>query len=102
MFPDQTTRPANTGIALEGVGKLRITIVGAGALGNELYRLAGLISVGGILLIDPDAVELRNLNSSVLYTHDDIGRSKVRVLLERGLQLFPHVDVIAEPVEIAD
>ncbi len=99
---NKTSRLEDTVVAPKVVSELRIAIVGTGALGNDLYRLLGLISVGDILLIDPDRVEESNLTGSVLYHRNDIGKSKVQVLLERGNVLFPNTKISAKPVEIAD
>lgn len=78
-----------------------IVIVGAGGLGvPAAWGLAKGISARfsssklkqkfNLRLVDPDNIELSNLNRQVLYGEDDIGRPKVEVLKERlELSLSP-------------
>ena len=73
--------------------KVKIVVVGAGGLG--IPALWGLISQWpqgkslDILLLDPDHVELSNLNRQVLYLQSDIGRPKLEVIEERLAYWLP-------------
>jgi adenylyltransferase/sulfurtransferase len=51
--------------------------------------------VGTVTIIDPDAVDLSNLQRQPLYRTEDIGRSKASAARERLLTLNPHVEVRA-------
>ena len=65
----------------------KIVIVGLGGLG--IPALWALIAKWPqevrleLSLIDPDQVELSNLNRQVLYQQSDIGRAKVEIVIER-------------------
>src|SRR5687767_14321167 len=53
-------------------------LVGAGAIGEGfLYTIARLPVVGDLIVIDPEDLELSNLQRYVLATEDDIGKTKV-------------------------
>ena len=57
-------------------------VVGVGGIGcNIIFQLLR-IGVSRFTLIDPDVVEISNLNRQVLFTSQDIGRTKVHVARE--------------------
>ncbi|MCS7272911.1 MAG: ThiF family adenylyltransferase [Fimbriimonadales bacterium] len=47
------------------LGTLRVAIVGAGGLGSQIANALALLGVGQLLLVDPDRLELSNLNRVV-------------------------------------
>ncbi|MCR5040658.1 MAG: ThiF family adenylyltransferase [Clostridia bacterium] len=68
-------------------------VVGCGGLGtNAAVHLAGA-GIGKLLLVDYDMVEERNLNRQFLYTKNDAGKPKARLLAERLGAYAPEVDV---------
>jgi hypothetical protein len=73
---------------LEGqamLGRLRVAVVGAGGLGSQIANALALLGVGHLLLIDPDRLELSNLNRVVgaSYAQAARGWRKVRALAQR-------------------
>lgn len=52
-------------------------MLGMGGWGTWCSLQLALIGVGTLRIVDGDVVELSNLNRQVLYTEDDIGKSKV-------------------------
>lgn len=58
----------------------RLLVVGCGALANALLPYIVSFDWGGITLIDGDRVETRNLERQPLYTADDVGKPKCKVL----------------------
>lgn len=58
----------------------RLLVIGCGALANALLPRIGDRGWGGITLIDGDRVETRNLERQPLYTADDVGKPKCKVL----------------------
>jgi adenylyltransferase/sulfurtransferase len=72
-----------------------VLIVGAGGLGCPVSWHLAAAGVGRLTIIDPDAVELSNLNRQILYRTDDIGRAKVTVLAARIADRFPHTAISA-------
>jgi molybdopterin-synthase adenylyltransferase len=58
---------------------LTITLIGVGGIGNWIsLNLIGL-GIKKIKLVDPDFIEESNLTRQVLFSEEDIGKSKVRV-----------------------
>jgi molybdopterin/thiamine biosynthesis adenylyltransferase len=73
---------------LEGqamLGRLRVAVVGVGGLGSQIANALALLGVGHLLLIDPDRLELSNLNRVVgaSYAQAARGWRKVRALAQR-------------------
>jgi molybdopterin/thiamine biosynthesis adenylyltransferase/rhodanese-related sulfurtransferase len=88
-------------LALAGFGaaaqeRLRassVLVVGAGGLGCPALLYLAAAGVGRITIVDPDAVELSNLQRQVLYGQEDQGLSKVEVASRRLRELNPLVRV---------
>lgn len=64
---------------------LRVALVGAGGLGSQIANALVLLGVGQLLLIDPDRLELTNLNRVVgaSYAQAQRGWRKVLALAQR-------------------
>ncbi len=69
----------------------KILVIGAGALGNEILKLLGLIGVGRTLIFDLDHIERSNLSRCVLFRDTDEGRKKAEVAAERMRELNPDI-----------
>lgn len=77
----------------------RVLIVGAGGLGAPVALYLAAAGVGTLRVVDPDVVDLSNLQRQVLFSDADIGRPKVEAAADRLAALNPHVAV--EPVHAA-
>jgi molybdopterin/thiamine biosynthesis adenylyltransferase len=86
------------------VGKdWNVVVVGVGALGNAVVQNLGLIGVRKVVVVDPDVVEERNLESSVLLRGEGaVGRNKALVMAEVAGRVFPETEWVALDREIAD
>ncbi|MHA7056601.1 molybdopterin-synthase adenylyltransferase MoeB [Aquimarina sp. M1] len=81
-------------IGMEGQEKLKsakILVIGAGGLGCPVLQYITAAGVGTIGIIDNDIVGQTNLQRQVLYTIDDIGKSKAKVASEKLSRLNPYV-----------
>lgn len=92
-------------IDIEGQQRLknsRILIVGAGGLGTPVALYLAAAGIGNLCIADFDKVDLTNLQRQVLYSTEDIGRSKVCAARQRMLQLNPNINVCAVEQAITD
>lgn len=92
-----TTEPTTAGLPAPTTYDLgEIGVVGVGAVGQaSLLTLASSDVVATVHLVDPEPVELSNLQRYVLTTDDDVGKIKVHLMTEAlsdsRLSPVPHV-----------
>lgn len=70
-----------------------VAIVGVGGLGAPAALYLAAAGVGRIALIDPDVVELSNLQRQILFRSSDIGVDKARAGRAAIGALDPHIEV---------
>lgn len=63
--------------AQNALSKAKILVIGAGGLGCASLPYLSASGVGTIGIIDPDSVEISNLQRQILFEEGDIGRAKV-------------------------
>jgi molybdopterin/thiamine biosynthesis adenylyltransferase len=90
---------------LGGRGQIRlrqgsVLVVGAGGLGSPAAYYLAAAGVGTLGLIDPDQVELSNLQRQILHRTADIGRKKVESAQTKLTELNPDVSVNLHPVRL--
>ncbi|GII58540.1 hypothetical protein Pth03_69290 [Planotetraspora thailandica] len=61
----------------------RVVVLGLGGTGSHVAWALAAVGVGEIHCVDPDRIELSNLNRQILYTEDDIGHFKADVAAAR-------------------
>jgi len=71
----------------------KVLVVGAGAIGNEVLKNLALLGVGRIWVIDLDEIEDSNLTRSILFRHDDCGKSKAIAAAEEVRNINPDVTI---------
>jgi len=85
------------------VRSLKLIVVGAGALGNEVVKTLGLLGVAEVTIVDPDSVEPSNLTRSILFrTSDCVGRNKAEAIAGAARPIFFETRFSAISREIAD
>ena len=92
-------------IGREGQEKLKqstVLIAGAGGLGSASALYLAAAGVGRLIIVDPQDVELSNLNRQVLHWTSDIGRAKVESAREKLRRLNPNVEVEAYREELTE
>jgi len=85
-------------VGLKGQEKLKsakVLLVGAGGLGAPAALYLAAAGVGTIGLVDFDTIDESNLHRQVLFTRDDVGKSKVHTAAARLRALNPHIEVQA-------
>ncbi len=81
-------------IGMEGQLRLknaRVLVVGAGGLGCPVLLYLTAAGVGTIGIVDPDVVDLSNLQRQVIYTTDEVGKSKVKAAVAHLQRLNPEL-----------
>jgi molybdopterin/thiamine biosynthesis adenylyltransferase len=83
---------------------VRVGVVGCGGTGSVVVQMLAHLGVRDLVLVDPDVVELSNLNRLVGATRVDARRSrpKVRVAQRLVKQVHPGAQVRALPVLVGD
>ena len=84
-------------IGSEGQNKLRqsrVLVVGAGGLGSPILLYLAAAGVGTLGIADHDRVSISNLNRQILYTTQDMERSKALTAVQRVRALNPDVKAI--------
>jgi molybdopterin/thiamine biosynthesis adenylyltransferase len=96
---DLTPR-ASSWDAQEALRRARVTIVGVGGTGGVAALALAASGVGRLHCVDPDVVELSNLNRQVIYGEADIGRPKADAAVERLKDLNRDIQVTAQRLKI--
>ena len=81
---------------IEGQKKLkaaRVLVIGSGGLGSPLLLYLAAAGVGHIGIVDFDVVDDSNLQRQVLFTVEDIGKSKAETAKKRLLALNPYIEI---------
>ena len=78
----------------------RVLVIGAGGLGSPAAFYLAAAGVGTLGLIDPDQVELSNLQRQILHGTADIGRKKVESAQARLTELNPGVTIVSQAVRL--
>ena len=90
-------------IGVEGQLKLknaRVLVVGAGGLGCPVLLYLTAAGVGTIGVVDPDVVDLSNLQRQVIYTTNEVGKSKAKTAVSHLQKLNPDLTFDAYAVAL--
>jgi len=77
----------------EPIHNAKILVIGAGTVGNEIVKNLVLLGIGQITIVDYDIIEEINLNRSVLFRNEDIGKPKSIVAAKRAGEINPNVEI---------
>ena len=85
----------------------KVLMIGAGGLGSPVAMYLAAAGIGTIGLVDPDVVELSNLQRQIIHTNHDLGRLKVVSGKETIERLNSDVEVVTyeewiNPANITD
>lgn len=81
---------------------LRIAIVGAGGTGSVVAQQLAHLGVGELMIIDPDIVEISNLNRLVGAAREDVGKRKAEVIAQEVERTGLGTTVHAVPADVRD
>ncbi|WP_328643543.1 ThiF family adenylyltransferase [Streptomyces canus] len=79
----------------------RVLLIGVGGTGGHAAQALVASGVGHVHCVDPDVVELSNLNRQPLYRESDLGRPKVEAAVATLRALNSDVTVTGERREVA-
>lgn len=79
------------GLDVDRLAAMRVVVVGAGAVGNEVVKNLALMGVGAIDVHDFDRVEVHNLTRSVFLRDADVGAGKAAAVAARAGEVDPNV-----------
>lgn len=82
------------------LGQARIAIIGVGGLGSWAAACLACAGVTQFILIDPDTVDLSNLNRQILYTPVDIGKPKVQQAAQALTRFNPAAQITTRQTSI--
>ncbi|MEU7690473.1 ThiF family adenylyltransferase [Microbispora hainanensis] len=74
----------------------RVVVLGLGGTGCHAAWALAAVGVGTIHCVDPDLVELSNLNRQVLYGEADVGRPKAEAAVDRLRSVNSDITVTGE------
>src|SRR5713226_3229073 len=80
----------------------RVLVIGAGGLGSPAALYLAAAGIGTLGLIDPDQVELSNLQRQLLHATPDIGRAKVESARVKLNRLNPDVEIRVYPLRLEE
>lgn len=80
--------------------RLRVAIVGLGGTGSIVAQQLVHLGVRDFILIDPDHIEVTNLNRVVSAAPDDVGRTKVEIAQRYLERVASNVKVRAIPGDV--
>ncbi len=94
-------------IGEEGQKKLlasSVLVIGAGGLGSSALAYLAASGIGRLGIVEPDRVELSNLQRQVLFETSDIGRAKVEAARDRIHEVNPEckVEIFSERLTVGN
>ena len=84
--------------AMKRLRASRVVVFGVGGVGGYVVEVLARSGVGTIAMIDPDRVNLSNLNRQIVALHSTVGRLKVDVMEERIRDINPDCEVQKFPL----
>lgn len=78
----------------EVLRRSRVLVVGCGGLGAGAIPALTAAGIGHLTLLDDDVVVTSNLNRQTLFTHENVGQSKVEVATARMQRLAPDSEIV--------
>lgn len=83
------------------LSQAKVLVIGAGGLGCPVLQYLTAAGVGKIGIADHDTISISNLQRQVLYSTDDVGKSKVHVAAVRLKALNPEIVIVTYDLEIS-
>ncbi len=99
MLNTEEKKQYNRHLILEEIGEkgqiklkqAKVLVIGAGGLGCPVLQYLTAAGIGTIGVIDDDVVDQTNLQRQILYTVEDVGKSKAETAANRLSKLNPFI-----------
>jgi molybdopterin/thiamine biosynthesis adenylyltransferase len=79
----------------EKLKKAKVLVIGAGGLGCPILQYITTAGVGNIGIVDFDKIEIHNLHRQILYTQNQVGKSKAITAKETLEEMNPLISIVA-------
>src|SRR6476660_3695091 len=79
----------------EKLKKAKVLVIGAGGLGCPILQYIATAGVGTIGIADFDKIEIHNLHRQILYTQNQVGKSKAITAKETLEEMNPLISIVA-------
>ncbi|MFH1141613.1 MAG: HesA/MoeB/ThiF family protein, partial [Chloroflexota bacterium] len=109
IFTPEQARRYSRNIAISQIGEkgqrklldAKVLLIGAGGLGSPAAIYLAAAGVGTLGIMDPDVVDITNLQRQILHHNHDIGRPKVVSAAETIADINPDVQVIQHQLRLS-
>ena len=81
--------------AMSRMAQARVLLFGVGGVGSWCAEALIRSGIGHLTMVDPDVVDVTNINRQLPATTLMVGRPKVEVMRERLLEINPDAEIIA-------
>lgn len=82
-------------VGVEGQEKLKnakVLVIGSGGLGSPVLLYLTAVGIGNIGIVEFDTVSISNLQRQILFTVEDLGKSKAEIAYEKLSETNPFVN----------
>ncbi|MCR5082535.1 MAG: ThiF family adenylyltransferase [Parasporobacterium sp.] len=81
-------------LSIPTLAQKKVLVLGLGGIGSHIAWNLAVIGVGILYVLDFDEIEISNLNRQLLYDHDDIGKKKTEVIVEKIKRINPNIQIV--------
>lgn len=78
---------------MEKLHAAKVAVFGIGGVGGYVVEALARSGIGHLLLVDKDVVSVTNINRQIVALHSTVGKSKVKVMKDRCLDINPNIIV---------
>lgn len=84
-------------VGIDGQKRIKnasVLVVGAGGLGSPIILYLAAAGIGKIGIVDFDCVDASNLQRQIIYSNEDVSKSKVLQAKQRAANLNPQIEIV--------
>lgn len=78
---------------MEKLHAAKVAVFGIGGVGGYVVEALARSGIGHLMLVDKDVVSVTNINRQIVALHSTVGKSKVKVMKDRCLDINPNIIV---------